>query len=138
MTDTQTKIKENRWYMLIYIIIGLGYTSFAGAGSVVSYIGGMHESRTIFQSVLTMVTFAKTQFFNTQTVGRIMNRFSRDVCEIDERLFNVVSDMLSSTADAVFAVALISGVVPEFVLVSVVIGACFMGLAKCTCRRRES
>lgn len=130
MTDTQTKIKENRWYMLIYIIIGLGYTSFAGAGSVVSYIGGMHESRTIFQSVLTMVTFAKTQFFNTQTVGRIMNRFSRDVCEIDERLFNVVSDMLSSTADAVFAVALISGVVPEFVLVSVVIGGMFYGISE--------
>lgn len=51
-------------------------------------------SRRLHDSMFTSLTRATMRFFNTNTSGRILNRFSKDMGAIDELLTNALIDVL--------------------------------------------
>lgn len=76
------------------------------------------------------VTRASMYFFNTNPSGRILNRFSKDMGQVDEILPAVMIDVIQiflSLAGIVLVVAVVN---PYFMIPTVVIGIIFYYLRK--------
>lgn len=76
------------------------------------------------------VTKASMYFFNTNPSGRILNRFSKDMGQVDEILPSVMIDVIQiflSLAGIILVVALVN---PYMMIPTVIIGVIFFFLRK--------
>lgn len=53
----------------------------------------MRCSKNLHNNMFSRVIYANMQFFNTNAVGRILNRFSKDTGVIDEILPSTMTDV---------------------------------------------
>lgn len=113
--------QKSAFYMLIYIVIGVAFAAFSSLNSVVNTIGGIHASRTMFEKLLSSVMNAKIRFFDSTPIGRIMNRFSKDIGGIDQRLANTCAGVMRNVFGGLSTIILISTITPSFLFVACVI-----------------
>ena len=73
-------------------------------------------SRKMFNDMLASVLRAPMSFFDTTPVGRLVNRFSKDVYTIDEKLVETAGMYLRTLFNIIATIAVISGVTPVFIL----------------------
>ena len=71
------------------------------------------------------VTRAAMHFFNTNPSGRILNRFSKDLGQVDEILPSVMMDVLQIFLALAGIVVVIAIVNPWYVLATAVLGLIF-------------
>jgi len=82
-------------YLGVYAGLGIAQVVFVGAQAVVaSVFCGLHASATIYNHMFNQVLHARMSFFETTTLGRILNRFSKDVDTIDLNLPRALSGYL--------------------------------------------
>lgn len=74
----------------------------------------MNLHNEMFQGVLHTVMY----FFQTNSVGRILNRFSNDLSQVDEVLPGVLMDVIQIFL-AIFGVIIVLGVVSPWHIVSI-------------------
>lgn len=84
---------------MFYITV---YCALAGANSIFTLFraflfafGGLAAAKKMHDKLLTTVVLAKTYFFDTTPVGRIINRFSSDVYTIDDSLPFILNILLA-------------------------------------------
>ncbi|CAN6663394.1 ATP-dependent bile acid permease [Trichomonascus vanleenenianus] len=109
------------YYLIVYFSIGLGNVCAATLKEFTVFFGGLHASRVLFNRLLSSVLGAKTRFFDSTPVGRIMNRFSKDIEGIDQDLSPVASDMAHCMVTVLTTAALIAYITPGFLIMGVVI-----------------
>lgn len=88
-SDIATTFKEEKstyYYLTVYGIIGVVYAFFASGKMLYTFILGIDASNRMFVKVLTTVLNAKLRFFDKTPIGRIMNRFSKDMEAVDQDL----------------------------------------------------
>jgi ABC-type multidrug transport system fused ATPase/permease subunit len=123
--------RDPMFYIIGYTVVGLIYVGFTFIRSMLVVYGSVRAGRTLFEKLLASVTHAKLRFFDTTPIGRVMNRFSKDMETIDQEtawvLFCVLFDLTSVTT----IVILITAVTPAFLLAGVLIVCLFtvIGLA---------
>jgi len=108
---------ENQLYYLgIYAIINLlaVFTAFLRLLLIMSC--SLRASRRIFERLLKVVLQAPMAFFDTTPIGRIINRFSKDMYTIDEQLVATLRSYLATLANVFSTIIVISGVTPIFTL----------------------
>lgn len=71
------------------------------------------------------VTRASMYFFNTNPSGRILNRFSKDLGQVDEILPSVTIDVIQIFLSLAGIVAVVAAVNPYFLIPTVIIGIIF-------------
>ena len=117
--------KSDMFYITGYSIIGLTYVFVSFLRSILVFYGGLRASRVLFEKLLASVTSAKLRFFDTTPIGRVMNRFSKDMETVDQDtswvLVSVFSDILSVTT----IVILITVITPGFLIAGAVITGLF-------------
>jgi ABC-type multidrug transport system fused ATPase/permease subunit len=118
--------KSDIFYIVGYSVVGFTYVFISFLRSMLVFYGGLHASRVLFEKLLISVTHAKLRFFDTTPIGRIMNRFSKDMETVDQEtawvLISVFSDILTVTT----IVVLITVITPGFLVAAVVITAIFV------------
>lgn len=83
----QDKQQVNLWYYLgVYMLIGGAYVFVSFLREVMVFTGSLKASRTIHQKLLFNIMRAKIKFFDQTPLGRIMNRFSKDMEAIDQEV----------------------------------------------------
>jgi ATP-binding cassette, subfamily C (CFTR/MRP), member 4 len=88
----------------------------------------MRASRSLHDAMFSGVTRASMYFFNTNPSGRILNRFSKDIGQIDEILPSIMIDVVQiflSLAGIIVVVALVN---PLFLIPTVIIAVIFFFL----------
>lgn len=89
-----SKVGENdnlRWYLGIYAAFGVGTAIlYLVNGIFLACICTIRSARILHDSMYAAVMRAPLQFFESTTVGTILNRFSRDVYVADEVLSRYV------------------------------------------------
>eukprot|EP00056_Hartaetosiga_gracilis_P007440 m.108366 g.108366 ORF g.108366 m.108366 type:complete len:1405 (-) comp12705_c0_seq1:157-4371(-) len=115
-------------YALVFGLIVLGIL-------VVQFIkGGMftflclRASTRLHQQLFSKVTKAPMYFFDTTPTGRILNRFSKDLDEIDVRLLFQLEQFLQNLLLIVATIALIAYIFPYFLIAFVPIAVVFLFL----------
>lgn len=77
---------------------------------------GIRASRVLYHNLLLVVLRAPMSFFDITPVGRIVNRFSKDVYTIDEQLTTTLRTYLQTFFNVISTVAVISAITPIFTL----------------------
>ncbi|OWB72623.1 hypothetical protein B5S31_g2340 [[Candida] boidinii] len=109
------------FYISWYAVIGMIYAIVASLRVIVSFVAGVHASRKIFRELLSKVLRAKLRFFDSTPVGRIMNRFSRDIEGIDQELAPYGDAFFVIVLSALTTIGLISVITPGFLILAVFI-----------------
>lgn len=116
------------YYIGVYAAIGLTYTALATYKDLISYLGGVQASRKIFDEMLDSILQAKIRFFDSTPIGRIMNRFSKDIEAIDQDLASVATGVAHCGLGALAITVLISFITPGFLIAGVFIAALYWAI----------
>ncbi|KAI9439890.1 ABC transporter [Lactarius indigo] len=119
--------QERQWqrpqgfYMGIYAALGVGQAlaTFLN-GTAIAFIV-YSASRRMHDNAITRVMLSPMSFFETTPVGRIMNRFSKDIDTIDNVLVDSFRMLINAISSIFGAVVLISILLPWFLIVVAVV-----------------
>lgn len=109
------------YYLMIYFLIGIFQAILSAAKTLISYIFGIKASRKIFNILLAKVLHAKIRFFDSTPIGRIMNRFSKDIEGVDQELTPYIEGSFYCLILCLSTVVLITIITPQFLLVAVLV-----------------
>ncbi|XP_066258777.1 ATP-binding cassette sub-family C member 4-like isoform X1 [Euwallacea similis] len=85
----------------------------------------MKASTNLHNNMFQSITRASMRFFNTNSAGRILNRFSKDMGAIDEMLTSSLVDVLQIGLALLAIIVVVAAVSPWILLPTVVIGVVF-------------
>lgn len=90
----------------------------------------MRASRRLHDSMFKSITRATMRFFNTNSSGRILNRFSKDMGAVDELLPGAMMDVLQIGLTLIGIIIVVAIVNPWLMLPTFVAGIIFFYLRK--------
>ncbi|KAI9496002.1 hypothetical protein BDB00DRAFT_811355 [Zychaea mexicana] len=105
-----------KYYLGVYFLLGVVALIVTSGRSLALFIGSIRASRRLHEQLLDRILHAKVRFFDTTPLGRIVNRFSSDLETIDQEVSPSLSFLLYSIVSTFCIVALITYVVPAFVV----------------------
>lgn len=118
-------IHSTMYYLSIYSLIGLLYSLFGSIRIVLVFFGGLGVSRRIFKILLNKVLRAEVRFFDSTPIGRIMNRFSKDIEGIDQELAPYAESLVISALGCIATIVLITFITPIFLVFGIFVSICF-------------
>ena len=109
------------FYLTVYAAIMIFDGCLNVIHSAVEYWGQYRAANTIHDKLLDVVMRGSIRFFTVTPVGRIINRFSKDIETIDGSLNSSLSVVISRVANLISAVVVVAVIVPWFLLPALVI-----------------
>jgi len=101
-------------FLMIYAGINLGAILAAYARVCLVMLCGLRASRKLFSRLLEVVLHAPMSFFDTTPIGRIINRFSKDISTVDESLVDTIRSYLATISSVISVMIVILSVTPTF------------------------
>uniref|UniRef100_A0A182V3W3 Uncharacterized protein n=1 Tax=Anopheles merus TaxID=30066 RepID=A0A182V3W3_ANOME len=119
--------EEEDRYIDIYIFTALTVATvvITLTRSMFFFRTAMKASRKLHDAMFNGITRASMYFFNTNPSGRILNRFSKDMGQIDEYLPSVTVDVIQIFLSLIGIVVVVAIVNPYNLIPTVVIGIIF-------------
>ncbi|KAK7205781.1 P-loop containing nucleoside triphosphate hydrolase protein [Myxozyma melibiosi] len=109
------------YYFSIYVLISIVYVIFTYVLELFGLLGGIRGSRRIFTDLVESIIHATPRFFDTTPVGRLLNRFGKDIYVVDQELFGVLFGTMLNFAEIVTIFAVVMMILPQFGVVAMVI-----------------
>ncbi|KAK6362145.1 hypothetical protein TWF730_005842 [Orbilia blumenaviensis] len=109
------------YYLSVYALFGVIFALTSVFREGVVFAGSLKASKRIHDRLLYSVLRAKFRFFDSTPLGRIINRFSKDLEAIDQEVAPVALGMIHSLASVVSIVVLITIITPGFLFAGVLI-----------------
>ncbi|KAL6450715.1 YBT1 ATP-dependent bile acid permease [Candida maltosa Xu316] len=109
------------YYITIYGIIGLAYGLTASFRVFVTFFAGVRASNRLFKQVLVTILRARLRFFDKTPLGRIMNRFSKDIESVDQEITPFAEGVFICLVQCVSILVLITFITPGFLFLAIVI-----------------
>ncbi|KAG8894877.1 hypothetical protein FRC01_012696, partial [Tulasnella sp. 417] len=117
------------FYVGVYAGIGVFAAFVSMSNSAVQYWGSYKASKLLFKRLLDAVVGSPMRFFDTTPTGRILNRFSKDVEEVDSSLSGSLRSTSSWVATLVASLLTVIVVLPQFFLPACLIAYCYYRLS---------
>ena len=108
--STDTSVRN--MYLSVYGVIGLFQSAFIFLGVIFITFATINASVKLHDQLLNHILGSPMSFFDTTPVGRIINRFSKDIDEIDIMLPLNFKDLLNSIFNVLGVVFVLSYVQP--------------------------
>ncbi|CAG8502741.1 9329_t:CDS:10 [Gigaspora rosea] len=114
------------YYLGVYVSIGLVGTILTSFKAYYMFMGSLVASRKLHNGMLGKILSATIRFYDTTPIGRILNRFSKDMETIDQNFSPVVMFLLYSCYATASVILVISIVMPQFLIAAVFISAIYI------------
>src|SRR5699024_8732222 len=85
-TSASDGSERSHFYLLIYFLIGISQVLFVALGWVSIVRGNLRASSTLHWKLMSSVVHAPMHFFDTTPLGRIVNRFAKDIDVLDTHM----------------------------------------------------
>lgn len=118
--NTTPEIRDR--YLGIYGGFGGGQAVFLLSGGVIFALGALTASKKLHNNLLSKVLQLPMSFFDTTPLGRILNRFSKDVDMVDMILSSSVQLWIQLLFNVISAIVVISVATPIFTAILVPLG----------------
>ncbi|KAI8919432.1 P-loop containing nucleoside triphosphate hydrolase protein [Powellomyces hirtus] len=118
------------YYLTIYAAIGAVSLLALLIRIVVVYSGSLRASRRLHDTMLRKLLCAPMRFFDTTPMGRILNRFSRDIQCLDQEVASYSGEFLANAVAAVAIVVVVAAVTPVFVGGLIPIALVYLSVAR--------
>ncbi|KAH3670504.1 hypothetical protein OGAPHI_001019, partial [Ogataea philodendri] len=116
------------FYIAIYAAIGFLYAGFIVFRLLLCFYGGINVSKKMFGELLNKVLHARLRFFDQTPIGRIMNRFSKDIEGIDQELAPCADSFLDCLISCLTILVMICVVTPGFIFAALIIFALYVAV----------
>eukprot|EP00172_Hildenbrandia_rubra_P002489 Plantae.Rhodophyta-Hildenbrandia_rubra.ctg3354.p1 GENE.Plantae.Rhodophyta-Hildenbrandia_rubra.ctg3354~~Plantae.Rhodophyta-Hildenbrandia_rubra.ctg3354.p1 ORF type:complete len:796 (-),score=88.03 Plantae.Rhodophyta-Hildenbrandia_rubra.ctg3354:912-3002(-) len=123
--ESSNSIDGNRFYTLCFVGFTIGFGVFALLQGSILTSRVMTASRRLHDQLVDRIMCATPAFFESNPTGRILNRFSKDVDDMDSLLPNSVQQLLKVIFITLGALVTISWILPWFLISLVPIAAMF-------------
>ena len=120
-----SETKNRNMYLGVYGGIGLLQSVIVMSYTVIRTLSTLNASRQLHKNMLTRVMMSPMSFFDTTPVGRIVNRFGKDVDVCDNTLPESLRAWLSTFAQFIGAIIMIVTVIYMFIGVILPVGVLF-------------
>lgn len=108
---------------LLYVGLVVATTASTVASTFVSFRAGSRAAARLHERMYGSVASARLEWFEARDAGRVLNRFSRDVQQIDETIPSAAVNALQASLAVVGAVCLVAVVQPWTLLLAAAGGA---------------
>ncbi|KAJ3212518.1 hypothetical protein HDU82_000940 [Entophlyctis luteolus] len=108
--------EETVHFILIYGLLSLLKVVISVFLNLANVMGGIRASRSLHLLLLQSVLGAPLRFFETTPLGRILNRFSKDIATIDEDVMNSMAYFAYQLVRGLTIVMVISTTAPWFLV----------------------
>ena len=105
------------YYLGIYAAFGLGQCLFTLFNSLIIAVAALIGAKALHNRMLDSILHAPMAFFDTTPLGRILNRFSKDVQTIDEIIPQTLASFLNTLFTVVSTALVIIVATPMFTIV---------------------
>ncbi|KAI8826361.1 P-loop containing nucleoside triphosphate hydrolase protein [Chytriomyces cf. hyalinus JEL632] len=103
------------YYVKVYGLIGLSWIVIVLTAFVVRSLGSYIASKRFHSRLIHRVVHAPMRFFDTTPVGRILNRTTKDISDIDNHLMKVLKSLTGAVMDALTVLIVVFTITPIFV-----------------------
>ncbi|KAH8681571.1 ATP-binding cassette transporter abc1 [Xylariales sp. PMI_506] len=114
------------FYLGIYGAWSFGEVIFNACTYVLYESGGWYAARTLHSTFMKAVMSVPLSWYKTTPIGRVVNRFSRDMNSLDTSLTIYLRFFFEAAVRMTFQVLAVSSVLPIFILPATV--CCFVGV----------
>ena len=128
LMDSQPRVNIP-YYLIILAAIGVAGAIAAFVRDVWLFWGSLTASKVLHNRLIESVTRARFKFFDVTPLGQLMNRFSKDLENIDQDIAPTAIGVMTCALSLVVTVVLISVITPGFLIAAVFIGIIFYAVA---------
>ncbi|KAJ2999430.1 hypothetical protein HDV02_002915 [Globomyces sp. JEL0801] len=121
---------ETMFYITIYALLGLGVVVANNIQQIVALVGTLYASRKLHTKLMDAVLHSPLRFFETTPIGRILNRFSKDIESVDTTVMDCVTYFIMQIIQALTIISVIGFVAPFFLLVMPIIMFVYVRVAE--------
>lgn len=104
------------YYLTVYTIIVLGSALISVISSMIGAWGSYRASRKIHDDLLNSVAGSTIRFFNTTPLGRILNRFSKDIQSVDNSMNSILRTVVTMVAGLISKILIVGYIIPWFLI----------------------
>uniref|UniRef100_A0A1B6CN72 ABC-type glutathione-S-conjugate transporter n=1 Tax=Clastoptera arizonana TaxID=38151 RepID=A0A1B6CN72_9HEMI len=116
-SNTTNNSSNQTFYLEVYGILGIGQILAKLLSQLSAAAGGVYAARYIQKKMLIRVLHSPMSFFDTTPLGRIMNRFSKDIDTVDNTLPTCLQMVLNFCAMLASTICVITFTTPIFIFV---------------------
>ncbi|KAI6229423.1 ATP-binding cassette sub-family C member 8 [Aphelenchoides besseyi] len=127
-TDNLTVTSTTSMYtrLGIYTLLGMGQAVFVCVAAVLVSLGMVRASWILHESMLNGILRSPMAFFDTTPLGRVLNRFSKDIDMVDSRLPGSVLNFLASVIQALAIMFVPAIITPQVTIPLLLITAAYL------------
>ncbi|ETW05066.1 hypothetical protein H310_04101 [Aphanomyces invadans] len=97
-------LAESSYYLTIYSLLVLTGCGVAVGRAFLAWAAGLSASRVLFSRMTTALFRAPMAFFDTNPVGRVLNRYGNDLTAIDTRIPSLIGAFFTLAVSSAFTV----------------------------------
>ncbi|KAF9095074.1 hypothetical protein BGX29_009200 [Mortierella sp. GBA35] len=117
------------YYLGVYVLLSAMHIASIMLRKAIQYTGSLHASRILHRKALDRILHSPIRFFDTTPLGRIINRFTRDMDTVDQQVINASANVMVDFLGTLTVTAVIAYVTPQFLVPGLVISGLFVILA---------
>jgi len=102
------------FFLYVYILLGLGYAVFSLWRNLLTAWAGVTASKNLHGGLFENILKAPVSFFDITPVGRILNRFTKDLDNVDNLLPQTANQFLGTLFICISTLVLIVYITPIF------------------------
>ncbi|XP_017787048.1 PREDICTED: probable multidrug resistance-associated protein lethal(2)03659 isoform X2 [Nicrophorus vespilloides] len=129
-SNSELFVFDTNTCIYIYSAISVLTVVFTLGRSLMFFLLCMRSSTNLHDNMFQSITRAPMHFFNTNSSGRILNRFSKDMGAIDELLPAALIDCLQIGLALIGIIVVVAVISPYLMIPTVLIGIIFVFLRK--------
>ncbi|GMG21966.1 unnamed protein product [Ambrosiozyma monospora] len=109
------------YYVIVYCAIGVAFAIVNSTKAFVTFHCGLVASGQMFEDLLARILGANLRFFDSTPVGRLTNRFSKDIESLDQEIAGTLDFFLGMVFTCATVIIVICAITPAFMLFSILI-----------------
>lgn len=113
-------------YLGIYAGVGSSQAVFVLFATLFMAVAAIFASQTLHDSMLKTIMRSPMSFFDTTPLGRILNRFSKDIYVIDETVPNSMRMFVTTFLSVLSTIVVIIFATPVFAVVIIPLGIFYL------------
>ncbi|KAK3084802.1 hypothetical protein FSP39_019339 [Pinctada imbricata] len=117
--NTTLPVFDNSVYTRTYIILNMTGVLGAFIAGIILYLTTIRASRNLHRDMLGTILHVPMRYFDVNPSGRIMNRFSSDMGQIDQKLPNTLDSLQRVTLSCLSALVMNALGTPYFLIAAV-------------------
>ncbi|KAM3726825.1 Multidrug resistance-associated protein [Dirofilaria immitis] len=114
---TEAGEDDTNWRLAIYAALGLGQAAMVCTGSITMAYGMVFASRKLHEGILRNILHLPMTFFDITPLGRIVNRFGKDIEIVDTLLPHTSHSFISTVLVVLMTMAVILYATPMYSIV---------------------